>query len=103
MEMELSTELVFSLETPRKLNVELKKNTAQETHETWHGKMSDDAPHPLRTVARATRLTPRVKATMRRSQLWLRHISFTSLNPRVMYVRSSEFTFSSSHMNAWMF
>jgi hypothetical protein len=35
--------------------------------------------------------------------LWLWHIFFTSPKARVMYVRSSAFTFSSSHMNPWMF
>ena len=61
------------------------------------------ASQPLSTVALATRLTPSVKAPIRRSQLWFLHISFTSLKPFVMYVFSSLFTFSSSHMKPWMF
>ena len=66
--------------------------------QTW-----SQASQPLRTVAFATRLTARVKAPIRRSQSWVLHMSFTSLKPLVMYVFSSLFTFSSSHMNPCMF
>lgn len=57
------------------------------------------ASQPLKRVARATRFTPRVKAPIRRLQLCVWHMPFMLWKAWVMYLRSSLFTLSSSHMN----
>lgn len=61
------------------------------------------ASQPLKMVARATRLTPSVKAPMRRLQLCVWHIFLMLWKARVMYFLSSLFTLSSSHMKHCMF
>lgn len=61
------------------------------------------ASQPLKMVARATRLTPSVKAPMRRLQLCVWHIFLMLWKALVMYFLSSLFTLSSSHMKPCMF
>lgn len=61
-----------------------KRERGRRDRERERGGVYFHASQPRRMVARATRLTPRVKAPMRRSQAWVPHISLRSLNPLVM-------------------
>lgn len=61
------------------------------------------ASQPLNWVARATRFTPNVNAPIRRLQLCEWHMPLRLWKALVMYFLSSLLTFSSSHINPWIF
>lgn len=80
----------------------MKQHHLTSSHKTVTQKFTY-ASQPLNSVARATRLTPRVNAPMRRLQLCVWHKLLMLWKDLVMHLLSSLFTFSSSHIKPCMF